>query len=296
MSATAPSASPAALSSFLRGIERRALAFSQALSGSPVQAQEALREAVDGFRKEAGALPLRQWPLRFWTLLLGTPALRREAPEPDWPEGLAPLAQLPLGPRAALLLRMAAGLDLPHLAEVLRVSESAARLALARAVAMIGGGEESGSEGLRQLDAALQAQLRRAPPPGQPAAAMPAPAPRTDAARGLRRLLWVALGLVAAMFAATYLLWPEEPPLVQGQMRPLPGMAAPGARPTLPGQAASALASPDYELLADPEGRALAEDLAFLSWLAGRLVAMPEEAAEARPAEEAAPTVVEEGE
>lgn len=296
MPTPAPSPSAAALSAFLRGIERRARVFALAQSGSAAVAEVATATAIEAFRQEAGQLPLRQWPLRFWADLLAVPALTRTEAVRVAVPALQPLYGLPPGPRAALLLRMAAGLDVAHVAEVLGVSEKAARLALARAVKAFESGDGDtrgtgdaarGADRLRALDQALQAQVRAAPAPapGTPVAAAagdspgrPARAPATRPApreAGLRRALWAALVLVAVMFGATYLLWPSEPPMAVGEIRPLPAVSAPGAGAVLMSPAASALASPDFDLLADPEGGALAGDLGFLSWLAAETADEP---------------------
>lgn len=294
MPTPAPSPSAAALSAFLRGIERRARVFAQAQSGSAEVADAATATAIEAFRQQAGQLPLRQWPLRFWAELLTVPALTRAEVVPPAMPALQPLYRLAPGPRAALLLRMAAGLDVAHVAEVLGVSEKAARLALARAVKDFESGvgdtrdaqdTARGAERLRALDQALQAQVRAAPAPCTPTASAagdapgrPARAPSTPPApreARLRRALWAALALVAVMFGATYLLWPSEPPLAVGELRALPAVSAPGAGAILMSPAASALASPDFDLLADPEGSAFAGDLGFLSWLAAETVGEP---------------------
>ena len=103
----APSPSAAALSAFLRGIERRARVFAQAQSGSAEVAEAATAMAIETFRQHAGQLPLRQWPLRFWAELLAVPALTRSEAPPSTMPALQPLYRLAPGPRAALLLRAA---------------------------------------------------------------------------------------------------------------------------------------------------------------------------------------------
>lgn len=271
--------SPAALQAFLRGIERRAFVLAEAQCGDPALARAALAASGARLRHEAASLPLREWPLHFWAGLIARPELR-EFRRPRRPlPGQAALAALSPGARAALLLRLAAGLDLPHVAAVLGVSESAARLALARAVRALGADQADAGAALRALDAALHARVRDLPEAerallaelrerslrGEVAAAV-SPPPRHEPPSRVLRWLWGALALVVVLLLATF-LWP--PPagesLAPGESRPLPEAAVPALSPE-----SAALASPDFELLADPEGQALAQDLAFYAWLAAQ--------------------------
>ncbi|MBB5014742.1 sigma factor-like helix-turn-helix DNA-binding protein [Rehaibacterium terrae] len=269
--------SPAALQAFLRGIERRAFVLAEAQCGDPALARAALAASCARLRHEAAALPLREWPLRFWAGLIARPELRDfRLPRRPLP-GQAALAALSPGARAALLLRLAAGLDLPHVAAVLGVSESAARLALARAVRALGADDAGAGAALRVLDAALHARVRDLPEAerarlaelrerslhGEVAAATGTP--RQEPPPRLLRWLWGALALVTVLLLGTFLWPPAGESLAPGESRPLPEAAVPALSPE-----SAALASPDFELLADPEGQALALDLAFYAWLAAQ--------------------------
>ena len=71
----------------------------------------ALAAAMRRFRVDAAALAMADWPGRFWGLLLAEPALRRHGTLTVELEVTDRLARLGSGPRAALLLRLAAGLE-----------------------------------------------------------------------------------------------------------------------------------------------------------------------------------------
>ena len=135
-SAAPPSATPApissALSAFLRGIERRAFVFVQVQCGHDEDAQAALGRAMRAFREVSAHSPLSAWPAAFWALLVAQAELAEG--ESDIPE----LGALSSGPRAALLLRIVAGLDFVHAAQVLGVSEPTYRFALQRALQQLG--------------------------------------------------------------------------------------------------------------------------------------------------------------
>src|SRR6187549_1311740 len=118
-----------ALTAFLHGIEARAWVFALCQGGDAAHADQVLAAAEREFIAEASALPLAAWPLRFWALLLRQPGLLAPLhPELD-------LSRLEPGPRAALLLRLLAHLDVPHAAEALGVSVRAYEAALGQAMA-----------------------------------------------------------------------------------------------------------------------------------------------------------------
>ncbi|MET0580418.1 MAG: hypothetical protein ABWZ08_00420, partial [Pseudoxanthomonas sp.] len=60
---------PAALSAFLRGVERRGALFAELQCGDREAGDTALAAAMRAFRNHAGTLPMADWPRRFWTLL-----------------------------------------------------------------------------------------------------------------------------------------------------------------------------------------------------------------------------------
>ncbi|HEX7385618.1 MAG TPA: hypothetical protein VF291_14975, partial [Burkholderiaceae bacterium] len=123
------SSSSAPLTAFLRGIEARAFVLIHAQCGDAAAALRALDAAEAAFAAQAATLPLTQWPMRFWGEVLRQPALAttsRLAP---------PLGAMSSGPRAALLLRLLAGLDAGHAAQALGVGEAAFAHAWERALA-----------------------------------------------------------------------------------------------------------------------------------------------------------------
>ncbi|MCH2093428.1 MAG: hypothetical protein MK141_17890, partial [Pseudoxanthomonas sp.] len=102
---------PAALAAFLRGCERRGAVFAELQCGDPDRGDVALAAALRAFRGNAAALPMADWPVRFWSLLSSAPPLRTAAPDARWPGALSALAAAAPLDRAALLLRLAGGLQ-----------------------------------------------------------------------------------------------------------------------------------------------------------------------------------------
>ncbi len=265
-----------ALSAFLRGIERRAFVFAHVQSGDEQVAQAALGRAMRAFRSTSAVSPLSAWPAGFWALLLAQAELSQgdsEVPE---------LSALGSGPRAALLLRMVGGLDFPHAAQVLGVSEATYRFALQRALQQLGDAGVSYAV-LGDLRERLHHQVKTLPD-GRIAALAELrtrvllgapepdiPAPRMATAWG-RRLPWVLLALLGLAFAATF--WPQANPLQPGGTEGLPVDTAPA--PPQAQSDADRVTHPDYALLAAPDDEALAADLAFLSWLASGQVPIPD--------------------
>lgn len=275
MSPSSSPAPPAALQAFLRGIERRAYALAEAQCGAGAPARAALAATLARFRHEAPACPLKDWPMRFWAALLARPELREPYRGRGLPAAYAPLAGLTSGARAALLLRLAAGLDHAHVAAVLGVSTGAARLALVRAMRGLARDEASAGEALRALDDAVHARVRDLPEDERLALAelrdrsLRGETVRLDAGRArggpILRLLWGAFGLVAVLFVASFFVLPAIEPIAPGETRRLPPVELPPMSPE-----AAALASPDFDQFVDPAGAALAEDLAFYAWLAAQ--------------------------
>ncbi|WP_420008879.1 hypothetical protein [Xanthomonas sacchari] len=207
MTATSPSdgvAAPPALAAFLRGIERRAAVLADLQSGRPERGLPALAAAMRAFRSHAAALPMADWPLRFWKLLGAVPTLRQaDAAEGAWPAPLAHLRSLQPADRLSLLLRIVAGLDEPLAAQVLQLSTEDYQQALARACPRDAAGRPDAAGWRALADAAQQclrdlpparlqalAQLRDAAIAGSTApaaAAAPASAPAAAAARPRRR-------------------------------------------------------------------------------------------------------------
>ena len=283
-SAAPPSATPApissALSAFLRGIERRAFVFVQVQCGHDEDAQAALGRAMRAFREVSAHSPLSAWPAAFWALLVAQAELAEG--ESDIPE----LGALSSGPRAALLLRIVAGLDFVHAAQVLGVSEPTYRFALQRALQQLGDAGVSYAV-LGALRERLHRQVKTLPAERADALAelrarvlrdAPEPAPVAPCSSPWRRrLAWIALALLALAFAATF--WPRPPTLAPGGVQALPAEPAPAPMPA--GSDADLVTHPDYAQIAAPEDETLAADLALLSWLASGEADAALEAAEA---------------
>lgn len=289
MPAATPLASrPApALAAFLRGAERRGAVLAELQCGDADRGDAALARAMRQFVVEAERQPMGQWPRRFWTLLLADPGLRGRAPvalELDATDGLA---QLGAGPRAALLLRLAAGLDDDAAAAVLGVAVPSYRLALQRALPHHPDGRAD-PESWGRLREQVHRRIKTLPPPRlvrlagtREAALAGAVAPEGTRGnrvgvqarhrpRGLLPLLWALLALCAVAFAATF--WGRTIALFEG---PGPGQAWERALPeeapaSRYGADAGLVAHRDFELLADPQVLAASERLGFHSWLAAQ--------------------------
>ncbi|RPE79845.1 hypothetical protein [Vulcaniibacterium tengchongense] len=305
-----PSVSPpAALSAFLRGVERRGAVLAELQTGDAEAGDAALVAAMTGFRAEAEALPMSAWPQRFWARLLAEPGLRRRTPVALALDPTDRLAELGAGPRAALLLRLAAGLDDGEAAAALGVTPASYRLALQRALPRQADGRAD-PEAWQRLREQIHRRIKTLPPPrllrlGRAREALlrgeaVAPGPVADAAPGPRRprwllpLLWALLALCALALAATFVR-PPRPADAGGdaavRLQRLP------EEPPAAGYAAESalLTHRDFDLLADPAGEAGSADLAFFSWLAAQHAAgavapppLPVEPGAATPATAAA--------
>lgn len=281
----APRALPiSALTAFLHGIEARAWVFALCQGGEPQRADQALAGAEREFVARAGSLPLARWPLQFWAALLRQPGLLAPLdPELD-------LSRLEPGPRAALLLRLLASLDVPHAAEALGVSVRAYEAALGQALAAPGH-PDNWLPNLREqlhalahelpaptrahLDAIRSEVLAEAASGARTAAHTPAPAQVVSAQptpHAAPRWPWFGLGMLLLALLLSLVL-------------PLPGRLKPGESERLPAEAVPpppelsdtvVVTHPDFAQLAEPELEAITRDLAFLSWLsANRVSAAP---------------------
>jgi hypothetical protein len=255
----------AALPAFLRGIERRGFVLAEAQCGDPVRAQAAIDVATRAFRAEAAQLPLARWPAFFWQRLLAQPVLRELAKS----SGDRLLARISAGPRAALLLRLVAGLDQAHGAEVLRVSPEAYRHALYRAL------HELHAQGID--DAALRAlrerlQLRAKQLPDTAHRVPPAwidtrvVRPAHVAARAPRWLRMILLAMLVALSFAMAASFFWKPSSQSGALR-FDALRAQPPAATLTATA-TVLASEDFGLLDDPGGARIARDLDLYAWYA----------------------------
>jgi hypothetical protein len=290
---------PAALAAFLRGCERRGAVFAAFQCGDPDRGDVALAAALRAFRAKAAALPMADWPVRFWSLLAATPQLRADGAHAHWSGSLAALANPAPADRAALLLRLAGGLQEAEAAQALGFDNAAYRDALARACPRDAAGHPDAA-GWRALAEAIQQHLRELPPDrlatlarlredalagtriASPAMTPPAPAVTAP----LRRWPWILLValLLLVAGAAGWWWWDRQ------GARPLPGAAVAAADGDsalvlppdpvitvvdLPAADAPAVRADavmaahehaDFALLADADEEALAREADFLAW------------------------------
>lgn len=275
-------AAPAALTAFLRGIERRGAVFAGLATGSAAAGDMALAATMQAFRGLAARAPFTQWPRCFWSLLLASPLLRGRPATASWPPAFAALAGLGSGPRAALLLRLVAGLSDADAAAVLGVARPSYRLALQHALPHHADGTPD-VEAWRRLAEAAQAEIRQLPAErladiarhreaavrGQrmTVAALRRPGTRPRAL-GIAR--WGVAAATGLALAATF-WWPGGEQAMDAlehiRVEPLPAAAAPAAT-----YAADAvlLTHRDFELLLDGGQTPAAEDPGFYAWYAAQ--------------------------
>ncbi len=294
---------PAALTAFLRGIERRGAIFAELMCGDAAAAEQAFAVALRHFRGHALAQPFAHWPRLFWRTLLASPVLRGGVAAPRWAPDFEDLGRAGAGPRAALLLRLVAGLTDAEAAAVLGVAPATYRLALRRALPH----REDGSpdpDAWRALDRHVQdairglpaerlahlARLRQAAVQGRrPELIGPLPVPpdpdASDALetprRGLRHVLWAGVGACALALLGTFVFpggWPEDTGPrgdPQVRVRPLGAPASPAARYDA---AFGLLGERDFELLAAPAPQPPLDDPAFYAWYAAERARDPAQA------------------
>jgi hypothetical protein len=280
---------PAALAAFLRGVERRGAVFADLQCGDAAGADPALAAAMRAFRDAAAASPFSDWPRRFWALLLAAPVLRRPAPGAHWPASLSALARLGSGPRAALLLRLVAGLDEGDAAATLGIAPATYRLALQRALPRHADGTpdedawhalaDATQLAIRQLPAtrlARLAQLREAalqhrrPPPSAGRGGHAATAGQRP--RWLLAAMWVGVAACALAFVASFLLpqaglrHDDAEPRIQRE--PLAAAEPPASR--FDAQSA-VLTDRDFEMLLAAGDAEAIGDVGFQSWYAAQL-------------------------
>lgn len=262
-------ARPAALAAFLRGVERRAAVLAELHAGDATLGDAALTRAMAAFRLHALEAGMAEWPRLFWAELLGQPALRRA--RRARPPAFVPACSAPI--RAALLLRLAAGLDERDAAAVLGVSERSLRRAVLRALPCLPDGAPDPAA-WSDLQAQVQQRIRALPTERSlrlarmREAALAGPAQRYFPTRTRSRAGRAALGVAAAgaaALAATFWFGPSPDPQVR--VVPLARAGEPASRYSA---TAGLVAHPDFDLLADPAAERLAREAAFLAWTVGR--------------------------
>ena len=303
------SSAPPALAAFLRGCERRGAVFAELQCGDPDRGDVALAAALRAFRGKAAALPMADWPVRFWALLAATPQLRADGPTARWPGAFAALARPAAADRAALLLRLAGGLQEAEAADVLGLDGAAYRDALARACPRDTlGHPDAGAwraladaiqQHLRELPAdrlATLARLREEALAGTRLPPVTAKTPTFVAAPAPRRWPWILLGAILLLAAAGTGVWwwrgsalmppaaapatassegeavsplPPDPEIASAA---LPAAEAPAARAD---DMIAADAHADFALLADAADEAHAREADFLAWYVAGAGATP---------------------
>jgi len=255
-----PEVTATALVAFLRGIERRAQVFALAQSGDADAGTRAVQATVRTFSEQAGDCPIGTWPAQFWTLLVQRPELARGSGEPPLLTSLSP------GPRAALLLRLVAGLDFAHGAQVLAVAEPTYRFALQRGLDQLhaAGHDMAALEALRE---SLRARVLATHAATVGGMRSPAATPLTDSASETRGELpsrWsiVVLSTLLLAFALSFL------PGVDAWLDSLfAEMADTMVKAPMSLDTESGIVThPDFQLLVAPADEALADDLGFLAW------------------------------
>ncbi|WDM68058.1 hypothetical protein [Xanthomonas cucurbitae] len=229
-------ATPAALSAFLRGVERRGLVLAQLQCGDVAAAERALAAALRAFGSQAAGRPMAGWPTRFWSLLAAAPPLRRDPMPGTWLPPFTAVGRLQTADRLALLLRIVAGLEEDAASEVQGVAVADYRQALARACPRDAAGNPD-AQAWRVLAEAAQQELRDLSPsqlsrlsqlrdaalagmplqPAAPAAPSPAPARQRPArVRRTRQWQWprvdrrqagIVLGVLALALLLAVLAW-----------------------------------------------------------------------------------------
>ena len=281
---------PAALTAFLRGIERRGAVFAELLVGDPLRAEQAFAVALRQFRDHALVQPFAHWSRLFWRTLLAAPKLRAPAPAPRWEGPFAALAPLGSGPRAALLLRLVAGLTDADAAAALGIAPPTYRVALRHALPHREDGSadpdawralaEAAQEAIRGMPAerlAHLARLRQAAVQGrrpeligplQPPVPETGPGDARERHGRLRTLLWAGVAACVVGLAATF-LWPPRWSGEGGdpgiRVRPLGPARSPVARFDT---ATALLTERDFELLAAGPLAPPMDDPAFYAWYA----------------------------
>ncbi len=265
------SPSPAALTAFLKGIEPRADVLARAQAGPSLDSARLLAEVREEFCARAPKLPLAEWPLRYWGLLLARDELARplrQAPN-------HPLYRLAHTRRLAVLLRLVVGLEPPGAARVMGLSETAYRALWSDAQDKL---EEDGvgPAVLLRWNEAFQAEVRGG---GAALASGVGARPAARAADSTAGTSWrptrlqAGLGLVALLLLAVWVatfVWP--PPFASGAAAPIDDTPAalPPASEQAPAQRdlkTELVVDPDFAVLGASPAAAWREGVGFFSWL-----------------------------
>ena len=272
--ATPDPPSPAAVTAFLRGLDRRARLFASVQAGDALAAQHAMAVVARVFTGEAGQWPIAEWPRQYWRLLLAAPSLRKPPVEVPTPQ-LPGIGRLAVETRAAVLLHLVAALDDADASAALGIDIETYQARIRDALPRDALGQPD-VDVWRAWRAAVERELSRAPEPAMPsavavAAAKPTPAATVDADAHHHfrlRWLWTGVALCLVAMVATFFLHPRGREVLDQwraeiKREPLDAAAEPKAR----FDAADFALHPDRELLASPAELAFARQLPLLAWL-----------------------------
>ena len=272
--ATPDAPSPAAVTAFLRGLDRRARLFASVQAGDALAAQHAMAVVARVFTGEAGQWPIAEWPRQYWRLLLAAPSLRKPPVEVPTPQ-LPGIGRLPVETRAAVLLHLVAALDDADASAALGIDIDTYQARIRDALPRDALGQPD-VDVWRAWRAAVERELSRAPEPATPsavavAAAKPTPAATVDADAHHHfrlRWLWTGVALCLVAMVATFFLHPRGREVLDQwraeiKREPLDAAAPPKAR----FDATDIALHPDRELLASPAELAFARQLPLLAWL-----------------------------
>jgi hypothetical protein len=283
---------------FLRGIEPRARVLARAQAGPALDDARLLGQVREEFSERAPRLPLAEWPLRYWGLLLA----RNELGQPAGGTPSHPLYTLPHTRRLALLLRLVVGMEPAGAARVMGLSETAYRALWADAEDRLAE-QGVGSAVLMRWHEAFQREARGDAPAASEGPRTPSRLAAPNIPRGPRwrptPLQWglgaVTLALLGVL-AATF-VWPPD----RDRDAPVAPVASPAASPVAPSAALSAppavaqrdieadlVVDPDFALLDSAPDAAWREGVAYLSWATaqrGARLPAPQPSAPAAPVE-----------
>lgn len=264
-----------ALVAFLRGIEPRARVLARAQAGPALDDSALLAAVREEFSQRAARLPLAEWPLRYWGLLLA----RDELGSPTGQTPDHPLYALTHTRRLALLLRLVAGMEPPGAARVMGVSETAYRALWADAEDKLAE-QGVGSAVLMRWHEAFQREARgeAAPPPAAGTPRTPARQAPPGIARaprwrpsplqwGLGAVMAALLGVLVATF-----VWPpagdalRAPDAATPAPEAAPDALSPSAATPVRDIEADLVVDPDFALIDAAPTSPWRDGVAFLSW------------------------------
>lgn len=269
---------PAAVTAFLRGLDRRARLFAGVQAGDEAPARHAQAVVARVFASEAGQWPLAEWPRQYWRLLLAAPSLRK--PPADAPAACLPgIARLPAESRAAVLLHLVAGLNDADATAALGIDVSVYQARIRDALPLNALGQPD-VDVWRAWRAAAERELAQVVDSDASPAVTVGSAPtfprKVDAdptvtnARHRHRLRWLWAGVALCVLAmvATFFLHPRGREVLDQwrapiKREPLDAAASPKAR----FDAADLALHPDHALLLMPGELGFAQQLPLLAWL-----------------------------